>query len=397
MRILLYTGKGGVGKTTIATSTALKCAELGYRTLALSTDVAHSLADSFNQAAGQTPTQIVDNLWAQETELTGTVNEQWNTVRQWFSTLLAWRGINEVVAEEMAFLPGMEELSYLLYLVNYAESGNFDVIVVDSAPSGETMRLLGFPEMLNWWMKKLFPVQRQVARVVRPVIKPFSHMPVPDEEVLDSIQQLFPQINKMRDLLSDPEVTSMRLVVNPEKMVIKQTQRTFTYLNLYGYSTDLVVCNRLIPDRVSDHYFDYWKTNQQQYFQELTERFAPLPIFRLPLLEQEVVGLDMLKKTAAELYKDRDPTDIFFRGKTHSFEKKDGHFELSFDFPYTSKEDISLIKKSDELVVQVGAYRRNIALPRTVADTEVQSAKFEDKKLVIRFMAEEQKVKSQNN
>jgi arsenite-transporting ATPase len=189
----------------------------------------------------------------------------------------------------------------------------------------------------------------------------------------------------------------MRLVVNPEKMVIKQTQRTFTYLNLYGYSTDLVVCNRLIPESVSDHYFDYWKANQQQYLQEIMERFAPLPIFRLPLLEQEVVGLEMLKRTGQELYKDHDPTEIFYRGKTHSFERKDGHYELSFDFPYASKEDISLIKKSDELVVQVGAYRRNIALPRTVADSEVQSAKFEDKQLVIKFMGKEHNGKGQNN
>jgi arsenite/tail-anchored protein-transporting ATPase len=385
MRILLYTGKGGVGKTTVSAATALKCAEKGYRTLALSTDVAHSLADSFNFSAGQTPTAIADNLWVQQTDLTGVINDQWSTIQQWFSALLAWRGMNEVVADEMAFLPGMEELSHLLHIVSYAESGKYDVIVVDSAPSGETMRLLGFPEMLEWWMKRLFPVQRQVAKVVRPVVKPFSHLPVPDEEVLDSIQQLFPQINKMRKLLSDPEITSMRLVVNPEKMVILQTQRTFTYLNLYGYSTDLVVCNRLYPDTISDHYFDYWKTNQQQYYQEISERFAPLPILNLPLLEQEVVGLDMLKRTSRELYQDRDPTQIFYRGKAHEIEKKEGGYVLSFDFPYSNKEDISLIKKSDELIIQVGSYRRNVVLPRKVADLEVQSAKFENKKLMILF------------
>jgi arsenite/tail-anchored protein-transporting ATPase len=396
MRILLYTGKGGVGKTTVAAATALKCAERGYRTLALSTDVAHSLADSFNQPAGQTPTLIANNLWAQETELSGTVNAQWLTIRQWLSTLLSWRGIDAVVADEMAFMPGMEELSYLLYLVSYAESGQYDVIVVDSAPTGETMRLLGFPEMLDWWMKKLFPVQRQIAKVIRPVIKPLAHIPVPDEEVLDSIQQLFPQINKMRTLLTDPEITTMRLVVNPEKMVIKQTQRTYTYLNLYGYATDLVICNRLIPESVSDHYFDYWKTNQQQYFQEITERFAPLPILRLPLLQQEVVGLDMLRQTGQELYRDRDPAEIFYRGKTHNFEKQDGHYVLCFDFPYSSKEEISLIKKSDELVIQVGAYRRNIALPRMVQNTAVQSAKFEDRKLVIKFEPAEQTAKGEN-
>ncbi|MBN1188550.1 MAG: ArsA family ATPase [Dehalococcoidales bacterium] len=385
MRVLLYTGKGGVGKTTVAAATALSCAGRGYRTLVMSTDTAHSLADSFNLSAGQTPTALADNLWAQETELAGTVNEQWAIVQQWFSTLLAWRGIKEVVADEMAFLPGMEELSYLLYLVNYAESGQYDVIVVDSAPTGETMRLLGFPEMLNWWMKRLFPVQRRVAKAVRPVLKPVLNIPVPDDEVLDSVQQLFPQINKMRDLLSDPQITSMRLVVNPEKMVIKQTQRTFTYLNLYGYPTDLVVCNRLIPDSVSDHYFDYWKTNQRQYYQEIKERFSPLPVLTLPLLEQEVVGLDMLKKTSDELYKDRDPVEIFYHGQVHNFEKKDGHYTLRFDFPYTRKEEISLIKNQDELIVQIGAYRRNIILPRAVVNLEVGAARFEEGRLVIRF------------
>jgi arsenite/tail-anchored protein-transporting ATPase len=387
MRILLYTGKGGVGKTTIAAATALRCAQRGYRTLAISTDAAHSLADSFDLKAGAAPTEIAPRLWAQETELTSTVNEQWSTIQQWLTTLLAWRGLKDIVAEEMAFLPGMEELAYLLYLVNYAESGSYDVIVVDSAPTGETMRLLSFPEILNWWMKKLFPVQRQVARVMRPVIKPLTHLPMPDEEVLDSVQELFPQISKMRNLLADPLTTSIRLVVNPEKMVIKETQRAYTYLNLYGYATDLVVCNRLLPDRVSDHYFDYWKTNQDKYFKEIGERFAPLPIFSLPLMEQEVVGLKMLEKTGEVLYQDRDPATIFFQGKSHDLDKVDGRYILSFEFPYNQKEEISLIKNGDELIVQVGVYRRNILLPRTIANLEVDGAKFENQKLVIKFAA----------
>lgn len=385
MRIMLYTGKGGVGKTTIAAATALKCAELGYRTLVMSTDTAHSLADSLDMTAGQTPTAIADNLWAQETELTATANEQWATIQQWFTTLLAWRGVKDIVAEEVAFLPGMEELAYLLYLVDYAESGRYDVIVVDSAPTGETMRLLGFPEVLDWWMKRLFPVQRQVARVIRPIIKPLMKVPVPDEDVLDSVQQLFPQINKIRNLIADPEITSIRLVVNPEKMVIKETQRAFTYLNLYGYATDCVVCNRLIPESVTDPYFSYWKANQEQYCKEIEERFAPLPVFYLPLLEQEVVGLDMLKKTADELYQDRDPVKILYRGNPYSFQKENGNYSLCFDLPYADKKDISLIKNDDELIIQVGAYRRNIVLPRTIKNLGVKGARFEDQKLVIRF------------
>ena len=387
MRILLYTGKGGVGKTTIASATALNCAQRGYRTLAISTDAAHSLSDSFDKAAGNTPAPIAENLWAQETDLSSTVNEQWSTIQQWLATLLAWRGLREIIADEMAFLPGMEELSNLLYIVHYAESGQYDVIVVDSAPTGETLRLLSFPEVLNWWMKRMFPVERQLAKVVRPMLKPLLNMPIPDEQVMDSIQQLFPQINQMRSLLTDPDITSIRLVLNPEKMVIKQTQRTFTYLNLYGYSTDMVICNRLIPERVTDHYFDYWKMNQAQYYKEIEERFAPLPVFSLPLLEQEVVGIEMLRKTAKELYEDKNPIEIFHHGKAHNFNKEDGQYVLSFDFPYTRKEEISLIKNNDELVVQVGAYRRNIVLPKTIVNLPVEGAKLEDKKLVIRFGA----------
>jgi arsenite/tail-anchored protein-transporting ATPase len=394
MRIILYTGKGGVGKTTVAAATALVCAERGYRTLAISTDAAHSLSDSFDLPAGNAPALIAKNLWAQETDLSKTVNQQWITIQQWISTLLAWRGLREMVADEMAFLPGMEELSNLLYIVSYAESGDYDTIIVDSAPTGETLRLLSFPEVLDWWMRRLFPVQRQVAKLARPVLKPLLNLPVPDEEVLDSVQQLFPQINKMRTMLTDPQLTSIRLVMNPEKMVIKQTQRTFTYLNLYGYFIDLVICNRLIPDTVTDHYFDYWKTNQDKYFKEIGERFAPLPILTLPLLEQEVVGLDMLRKTAKSLYGDRDPTNIFYQGKAHVFEKVDGQYILSFDFPYTRKEEISILKNGDEMIIQVGRYRRNIVLPRTLVNLPVKSAKLEDKKLVIRFTAEENKPKT---
>jgi arsenite-transporting ATPase len=188
----------------------------------------------------------------------------------------------------------------------------------------------------------------------------------------------------------------MRLVVNPEKMVIKQTQRTLTYLNLYGYSTDLVICNRLIPDGVTDHYFDYWKNNQGQYIKEIEERFAPLPVLNLPLLEQEVVGLEMLRKTARELYDSRNPLEIFHPGKVHSFDKENGEYMLSFDFPYTRKEEISLARNNDELIIQVGTYRRNIILPRTIVNLPVKGAKLESRKLVIRFAAEDERPNKQD-
>jgi arsenite-transporting ATPase len=389
MRILLYTGKGGVGKTTIAAATALRCAELGYRTLVLSTDAAHSLSDSFDAPIGSKPNQMAAKLWAQETDLSTAVNDNWVTIQKWIASLLAWRGLEDVVADEMAFLPGMEELANLLYIVSYAESGQYDTVVVDSAPTGETLRLLSFPEMLDWWMRRLFPIERRVVSAVRPVLRPLINVPLPGEEVLDAVQQLFPQLESMRTLLTDPAKTSIRLVLNPEKMVIKETQRTFTYLNLYGYGTDLVVCNRLIPEEVTDHYFDFWKTNQEQYYKDIEERFAPLPVFGLPLLEKEVVGVEMLKATAKELYGDRDPTQLFYTGKAQNFEKVEGQYLLSFDFPYTTKDEIDLSRNGDELIIRLGAYRRNIILPRSIVKLKVAGAKFEGGKLVVRFGSRE--------
>jgi arsenite-transporting ATPase len=385
MRIILCSGKGGVGKTSVAAATAIRCADLGYRTLIMSTDAAHSLSDSFDLPIGGEPGFIVHNLWGQETELSTTLNKQWATIQEWLSALLAWRGLKEVEADDIAILPGMEELSNLLYIVNYAQSGQYDAIVVDCAPTGETLRLLSFPEILNWWMEKLFPVERQVTKIVRPIVKPLLNIPIPDEEVFDSIQTLFPQLNQMRTIITDPEKTSIRLVLNPEKMVIKETQRTFTYLNLYGYSTDLIICNRFIPENVTDHYFDYWKTNQEQYLHSIEERFAPLPILIVPLMEREVVGLDMLRTVADKLYGDHDPTEFFHRGKTHYIQKEDEHYTLSFDLPYSSKDEISLIRSGDELIIHVGAYRRNIILPRTLMNLTLKGAKFENDKLVIRF------------
>ncbi len=389
MRIILYSGKGGVGKTSVSAATALRCAELGYRTLVMSTDAAHSLSDCFDLPIGSEPSALTTNLWGQETNLNSAIEKQWATIHKWLSALLAWRGLQDVIAEEIAILPGMEELANLLYIVKYAEEGEFDTIVVDCAPTGETLRLLSFPEILNWWVEKLFPVQREAAKIVRPVLKPFLHIPIPDEQVFDSIQELFPQLKQMRTILTDFDKTSMRLVLNPEKMVIKETQRTFTYLNLYGYFTDLIVCNRFIPQAVTDRYFDYWKENQVHYYDDIVERFAPLPVITVPLMEREVMGLDMLQVMAHKLYGDKDPTVFFYRGKIQSIEKEDSYYILSFDLPYATKEEVSLMRNRDELIIHVGSYRRNIILPRTLAGLSVKGAKLENRRLVIRFHSED--------
>ena len=385
MRVLLYTGKGGVGKTTIAASTAVRAAELGYRTIVLSTDSAHSLADAFDTPLSGEPQAIVPNLWGQETEMSQTLKTYWSDIHDWMAALMAWRGIEEIIADEMAVLPGMEELANLLYIANYSYSGDYDVIIVDCAPTGETLRFLSFPEHLRWWMEKMFPIGRTATSLVRPFVRPFLDIPLPGDKVFQSAERLFEELGRMRDLLTDAEKASVRIVVNPERMVIKEAQRSFTYLNLYGYATDLIICNRLIPAEVADRYFDSWKESQTRYYQVIEECFAPLPILSVPLLEHEVVGMSMLKVMAQALYGDRDPTQLFYRGQAQEIEREDGYYVLTLSLPFVTKSNVSLMRNGDELTVQVGSYRRSIILPRTLAGLPVKEARFEDEKLRIRF------------
>lgn len=386
MRILLFTGKGGVGKTSVATATALRCAELGHPTIVISTDNAHSLGDSLDIDITDHAQQVAPNLWAQETSVSKTIETYWGTIRGWVTALMRWRGMNDIVADEMAILPGMEELANLLYIVGFYESGKYDTIVVDCAPTGETLRLLSFPEVLQWWMDKLFPIERRAASVLRPLLAPILRAPVvPDEKVFDSIEYLFGELIKMRNILVNPDETSVRLVVNPEKMVVKEAQRTFTYLNLYGYYTDLIVCNRVIPPEVNDSYFAMWKEIQEKNYGLIEEAFAPVPIKNAPLFEQEVTGLKMLRNMAKAVYKDDDPTRIYFHGRARNISKEDGRYTLTLNLPLASKEQISVMQSGDELVVRLGDFRRNITLPHVLIGLPVEEAKFKDGRLKIRF------------
>jgi arsenite-transporting ATPase len=355
---------------------------MGYKTIVLSTDTAHSLGDSFDTTLGNGLQPIVSNLWAQETEISQTVEENWGRIQKWATALMEWRGMGEVAATEMAILPGMEELANLLYIVHYDK---YDVIIVDCAPTGDTLRLLSFPDVLRWWMEKMFPIGRKAAGLIRPFVKPFSNMPLPEAEVFNAAEDLFAELDQIHTLFSNWEKSSVRLVLNAEKMAIKETQRTFTYLNLYGYLTDLIVCNRLIPDEVEDRYFDSWKESQGRYYQLIEECFAPIPILNIPLLHQEVVGIPALNAMAEALFGNEDPTKLFFRGRAHGVKKEDDHYILSIPLPFLAKEDISLTKSGDELIVHAGRHRRNIILPHILIGLEVQGAKFEGDELHIRF------------
>jgi arsenite/tail-anchored protein-transporting ATPase len=389
MRIILYTGKGGVGKTSVAAATALRAARLGYKTLAMSTDAAHSLGDSFDRPLGGEIVPIVDNLWGQEIDVFRETEAHWGTLENYIKILMAWRGIDEVLAEEMAILPGMEELAGLVHLINYYQQAEYDVIVVDCAPTGETLRLLSFPDVTRWWLHRIFPIQRTAARIARPVLKRVTDLPFPEDEVFEALKDMFEKLDHIREILTDAATCSVRLVLNPEKMVIKESQRTFTYLNLYGYATDLVICNRLIPEDVTDAYFSNWKDSQERYYALVEEAFSPLPILKAPLMEQEVVGMKMLERFADALYGDGDPTRVYFEGQRQDIRQEDGGYVLTLMLPFSRKEDIQLSQVGDELIVHVGNQKRNIILPRALAGLASEGAKLEGDRLTIRFVRPE--------
>jgi arsenite/tail-anchored protein-transporting ATPase len=385
MRTILYTGKGGVGKTSTAAATALRCAKLGHRTIVLSTDLAHSLADSLDRKLAAEPLLVAENLWAQEVDVYHEIHRHWGAIQDYIANLFAWRGLDEAIAEEMTVPPGMEELSSLLLISRYARDAEYDVCIVDTAPTGETLRLLSFPEVARWWVRNIMPLSRRVSQVLSPVARRLTDMPMPSGDVFDSVQSFLERLDAMHQLLSDPTQSTVRLVVNPEKMVIKEAQRTFTYLNLYGYSVDAIVCNRILPDAVGDDYFGNWKDIQRKYFELIQESFEPIPIFRTPLFDEEMVGERMLGKLADAAYGDLDPTGVLYQGRVQVVTKEGDGYVLSLALPLASKPDIEMMRLGEDLVVRVGNQRRNVVLPRALVGLEVRDAKFEEGHLRVRF------------
>ena len=386
-RILLYTGKGGVGKTSIAAATALVCAERGYRTMVLSTDIAHSLGDVFGTQLGPEAVQIATNLWGQESDAFYNVARYWGRIQNYVASVLRWRGLDEVLAEEMTVLPGMDEVGSLLWIAEHHDSGNYDVVVVDAAPTDETLRLLSLPEAGRWWMEKIEPIGRRISSLTGPFIQRVVGMPMPGGDVFDAGEDLFRKLEHMHNLLADPDLTSVRVVLTLEQVVIKEAQRSFTYFHLYGYPTDLVIANRVLPDDVPWQYFKGWHEAQQRYGPLVEQAFAPIPVMQAPYFDREVVGLAMLSELGAALYRGQDPTVHFYRGRPYSVKRDDGEFILSVELPFAMKEEISLTRHADELMIEVGTWRRNVVLPRALVEAPTLGAKFDDHVLKIRFEA----------
>ena len=395
MRIIFFAGKGGVGKTSVAAATGIKAAQMGHKTVVMSLDVAHSLADIFDldsglldQNKGQ-PIEVHDKLWIQELDIQEEIQRYWGDIYKYISGLLNRTGIDEVLAEELAVFPGMEEVSLLLYINKYVRENEYDVILLDCAPTGESLRFISIPTTLDWYMKKIFKWERTVAKYVRPVAKRLTDIPLPGDDYFQAIQDLFEKLKGVDQVLVDPEITTVRLVTNPEKVVLKETQRAFMYFCLYKMNIDAIVMNRILPDTVTDSYFSDWLKGQQRNFEQAAEFFNPVPIFPVNLFSGEIVGFDHLRELADQIYADRNPLERFYTEEPYQLIKENNNYHLKLKLPFISKKDVELSKLYEELVIRIGGFKRHILLPRQVASLNSVSAKMEGEYLNVVFEGDE--------
>jgi arsenite-transporting ATPase len=384
-RTILYTGKGGVGKTSVAAATARRCAAAGLRTVVLSTDPAHSLSDSLEAELGSSPTRCGDSLWGQEVQAQEEMERHWEAVQEWMGDMLAERGVDRIAAEELTVPPGMDELFSLLQIKRHHEAGEFDAIVVDCAPTGETLRLLSFPDVASWWLEKMIPLERKMMGAARPFARAMLDINLPSDRVFDDIERLVQNLVAMNVILRDRSTTSIRLVMNPDRMVIKESMRTFTYLNLYGYLTDAVVVNRVFPAEVEGGYFGAWRAVQSEQMELVKSGFAPVPILTAPYFEQEVIGAEMLDRLAGEVFGDLDPGALLYDDLSQELMSDNGTATLRLAIPFVEKADVELKKIGLEVIVRVGPQKRTIILPPTMAAYRPRSAQFEGGALSVRF------------
>ncbi len=382
-RILLFTGKGGVGKTTCAAATALDAARRGHRTLVLSSDPAHSLADALDRPLGPEPVAVADNLWAQEVDLYYSMQKYWSSMRDLMLSVFRWQGVDRIAAEEMAALPGMGEASALLWLDQFYRSGDYDLIVLDSAPTGETLTLLTLPQVAQWWVSKAFPFQKTAFKLGGLAVRKTTGIPL--DRGYAELDRLFGVLGDMQKVLQDPAVASTRLVMNPERMVIAEARRAYTYLQLYGYGVDAVVVNRIIPPGEAGAVMAKYVEAQAGYLEEIEGSFAPLPILRVPHVGQEVFGLDLLREIGRGLYAERDPAEVFYAEQAYRMATEGEAYVLSVHLPFLREDDVSAEQFGDELVVQVRNQRRTFGLPNFLAYYRLAGAALEDDWLRARF------------
>jgi arsenite/tail-anchored protein-transporting ATPase len=385
VRVLLFTGKGGVGKTTVAAATALRAARSGLRTLVMSTDPAHSLADSFEIEIGSRPTRITENLFAQQIDAQERLEDNWREIQDYFIQLMNWAGTETIQAEELTVIPGLDEIFSLIDVKTHVESGDYDMLVIDCAPTAETLRLLSLPEIMNWYIDRIFPVQRGVVRAVRPVVSRMTTLPIAGDQVFAAVERLHRNLEAVKIILTDEAVSSVRLVLNPEKMVIAEARRTYTYLGLFGYRVDAVVVNRIIPADVTDPYFGKWKDIQAEHLATVHESFDPVPILEARLFDREMVGVPLLVEMGDEVYGDLDASAVLHHDEPIRVRKRGTGYILSMRLPFVSRDSMDIHRRGEELFVRVGSYKRNLILPQTLKRMVVREANFAGDHLEILF------------
>jgi arsenite-transporting ATPase len=385
VRVLLFTGKGGVGKTTVAAATAVRSAASGKRTLVMSTDPAHSLGDSFEVEIGSKPTLVSDLLWAQQIDAQERLEDNWREIQDYMIQLMNWAGTETIQAEELTVLPGLDEIFALIDVKTHVESGLYDVLIVDCAPTAETLRLLSLPDVMQWYIERIFPVERRIVKTVRPIVSRVTTLPIAGDRVFDAIERLHRNLDAVKNILTTEAMSSVRLVVNPEKMVIAEARRTYTYLGLFGYRVDAVVVNRVLPADVIDPYFGKWKDIQAEHLATVHESFEPVPILTARLFDREMVGVPLLREMGDEVYGDLDAADILFRDDPIRVRKRGTGYVLTMRLPFASREDMDIHRRGEELYVRVGSYKRNLILPQSLKRMTVREANFAGDHLEILF------------
>ncbi|MBI4862138.1 MAG: ArsA family ATPase [Candidatus Riflebacteria bacterium] len=391
MRVILFAGKGGVGKTSVAAATGVALARRGYRTLVMSLDPAHSLSDAFDlegslvdHYAG-TVVKVDQRLSIQEVDVVEEVHRHWKEIHSYLALLLSVSGLDEVLADELAILPGMEEASCLLYINQYVHRKTFDCIVLDCAPTGESLRFISLPSILRWYMDKLYRLERNVAKVARPILRRLTNVPLPGDEYFDNLKELFGKLDGVDRVLANPKVCSVRLVTNPEKMVVRETQRAYVYFCMYGLLVDGIIINRILPGDLKERFFDGWKRTQRRSIGEIEDSFAPVPILPLALRDDEVLGVEALSKLADALYGRTDPASFLFESKPLVFKKRRGVLTMTLTLPFLTAGDVDLKRVEDQLLIRIGSFRRSVALPRGVSPSAAMSVSLEGQELTIRF------------
>jgi len=385
-RTILYTGKGGVGKTSVAAASARRCAAAGLRTVVMSTDPAHSLADSLGAPLGGEPTEVAPGLYGQEVQAQDEMERHWDAVSEWLGELLTDRGVDQISAQELTVPPGMDELFSLLQIKRHHESDEFDIVIVDCAPTGETLRLLSFPDICTWWLEKVFPFRSRLMAAARPLARTMLDVPLPGEAVFEEVERLATNLVAMNEILRDRSRTSVRLVINPDRMVVKEAMRTFTYLNLYGYLTDAVVVNRILPPEAAGGYFSDWRATQQEQMELVRSGFAPVPVLTAPHLPNEVIGAEALDLLGDQLFADHAVEQLLHEDLSRELTSDgNGRATLRLPLPFADRGDIDLKKAGLEVIVRVGGQKRTIMLPPALAGYETSGARFRDGALEVVF------------